>query len=182
MTASTLVPPVGMTMTQEKAFEILDKLIAAVSVAVPTVGPDGTLSRAFSMTDVPTTWASIIGAHAAAFPAPVAVVETKKKRKKYVMKEGSQQGWPLGITRAEYKEWKAIQEANGVTEGLNPHVYKAQRDGTATTNVPTENTGSDNQALIEELVNTPAEPVKGKGKNKPDVPKVLTPDPDPATV
>lgn len=138
---TTFTPPPSMVMTQDRAFEILDKLIAAASAALtaPAVtGPDGTVKLPTDvLASVPTTWAAIINAHAAAFPAPVVVAEApKKKRKNRPAKEGSQQGWPSNVTKLEYKAWRLEQlqarnlpeDTVGSVEGINPHIYKAERD------------------------------------------------------
>jgi phage N-6-adenine-methyltransferase len=36
--------------------------------------------------------------------------------------------WPAGVGRDEYQRWKTEQHALGVTENVNPHEFKRQRD------------------------------------------------------
>lgn len=75
--------------------------------------------------DIPAIWESIIKTYNTAFAPPV--VEVKKKRRKR-LGNPNLQGWPQGISRAEYRAWKDELMAKGVTEGLNPHEYKRLKD------------------------------------------------------
>lgn len=37
-------------------------------------------------------------------------------------------GWPLGVTKEEFQNWKRNQIARGYQGNLNPHYYKQLRD------------------------------------------------------
>lgn len=97
-----------MSLNEEKSLEILFDLIR---------------NSGGNIDQVPGIWADILDAHAAAYP----VIERKKKRRRGT--PGVAIGWPAGVTRAEYSAWKEKQLKKGRTDGINPRVYKAERDG-----------------------------------------------------
>lgn len=97
-------------MTEEKALSLLESLIAKPEVKAEEIAP---------------LWNSLLSLYKQHFGAPVEVPVKKRRRKRVV---GPMMGWPAGVTRAEYRLWKQAQEEAGVTTGLNPQAYKAQRD------------------------------------------------------
>lgn len=113
-----------MPMTEDRALTLLDSLVKACTPVANASGDDSAVAN--TIQDLPKTYEALIAAHNAAFPAPVAVVETKKKKRKGP--KNPNLGWPAGVKRADYKEWKAAQELKGVTENLNPQEYKRQLD------------------------------------------------------
>lgn len=95
-----------MPITEEKAITILEELIRKPETKAE---------------DIPRIWSELINIYNTQFAPPEA---PKKKRRRAA---GSPNiGWPAGVSRAEFKDWKEAQQANGVTEGLNPQEYKRQ--------------------------------------------------------
>ena len=136
-----------MLFTEEKALEVLHKLIdkhGATTQQIQAVNPetselDGTTVE---MANVAVAYNDILTTHFSFFAdaEPEPVVAKKKKRRGAA---NPNIGWPTGVKRAEYMEWKAAQQAAGVTEGLNPQAYKAQRDGLTVEQVQAESTAAD---------------------------------------
>jgi hypothetical protein len=100
-----------MPIAEEKALEILAELIKK---------PESKAE------DVPRIWAEIISVYNQQFAPPVEEPKKKKRRKRAATSPNL--GWPAGVSRAEYKAWKAEQEARGATENVNPQEYKRLRD------------------------------------------------------
>ena len=108
-----------MPIAEDKALEILAELIKK---------PESKAE------DVPRIWGEIIAVYNQQFAPPVE--EPKKKRRRKRVATSPNLGWPAGVSRAEYKAWKEIQETRGVTENVNPQEYKRLRDaGLADTSV-----------------------------------------------
>lgn len=101
-----------MPIAKEKALEILAELIKK---------PDTKAE------DLPRIWGELLSTYNQHF-APVLEEPKKKRRKKRMGNENPNLGWPAGVSRAEYKAWKAAQEAAGRTENLNPQAYKREQD------------------------------------------------------
>jgi hypothetical protein len=100
-----------MPIDETKALEILAELIKK---------PE---SRA---EDIPTIWGEIIKVYNDHFAPPIDEPKKKKRRKRTTTSPNL--GWPAGVSRAEYKEWKAQQETRGVADNVNPQEYKRLRD------------------------------------------------------
>jgi hypothetical protein len=104
-------------VSQEKAFEILQGLIAK---------PDTDAAA------IPGILQNILNTLNAAFAPPVveAPPVVKKKRRRTMINGVPVKplGWPAGVGRAEFAQWKLTAIAAGQTENLNPHTYKALRD------------------------------------------------------
>jgi hypothetical protein len=96
-----------MPISEEKALEILQELIKK---------PE---SKAEELARI---WGDLIDVYNLHF-SPVAEEPKKKRRRKRAL--GSPNlGWPAGVSRAEYKAWKASREAVGQVDNLNPQEYK----------------------------------------------------------
>ena len=100
-----------MPIDESKALEILAELIKK---------PESKAE------DIPTIWGEIIKVYNDHFAPPTEEPKKKKRRKRLATSPNL--GWPAGVSRAEYKEWKAQQEDRGVTENVNPQEYKRMRD------------------------------------------------------
>lgn len=103
-----------MAFNEEESKKLLMDLISR-----PSDAPTSTVGD---------TYKQIITFHNEMFP--VAAVEAPKKKKRRRGAGSTLTGWPSGVTRQEYGAWKAAKQAKGITENLNPHFYKADRDGT----------------------------------------------------
>lgn len=136
MTNPTELIPTGGALTQEQAIVILNNLINKPDVQA---------------VDIPQIFQNIVGVYNTAF-APIPVPVKKKRRRTASLSPNL--GWPAGVSRAEYTEWKNAQLAAGVTEGLNPQEYKRQKDGTATSAVPKADP-------VPEVANEPVAAAKG---------------------
>lgn len=101
-----------MALTEQQMIDFTNNLIAN-----PNTDPN----------QIPEIVGKLAATFSTAFPAAV-VEQPKKKRRRGGGNQGAK-GWPQGVTRSEYLEWKDSQVAAGVTDNLNPHAYKAQRDG-----------------------------------------------------
>lgn len=114
-----------MPITEEKALEILNELIKK---------PDSKAE------EVPAIWKELISIYNTQFAPEVPV---KKRRRRAAGGNAGARGWPQGVTRSEYMVWKEAQQADGVTENLNPHHYKELRDaGVLEANKPSVKTPS----------------------------------------
>lgn len=100
-----------MPIAEDKALEILAELIKK---------PESKAE------DIPRIWGEIIAVYNQQFAPPVE--EPKKKRRRKRVSMSPNLGWPAGVSRAEYKAWKEVQESRGVTENVNPQEYKRLRD------------------------------------------------------
>ena len=100
-----------MPIAEDKALEILTELIKK---------PESKAE------DLPRIWGDLIGVYNQHFAPPVEEPKKKRRRKRAVTNPNL--GWPAGVSRAEYKAWKADQEAAGKTADLNPQTYKRLRD------------------------------------------------------
>jgi hypothetical protein len=100
-----------MPISEDRALDILAELIKK---------PESRIE------DVPKIWNDIMTIYNQHFHVEMEPV-TRKRRKRV---SSTRVGWPAGVTRTEYREWKAEQEELGVTENLNPQYYKQLRDRT----------------------------------------------------
>jgi len=108
-----------MPIAEDKALEILTELIKK---------PESKAE------DIPRIWGDLIAVYNQHFAPPAE--EPKKKRRKKRAVVNPNLGWPAGVSRAEYKAWKAQQEAAGLTENINPQEYKRARDAGGVTPAP----------------------------------------------
>jgi hypothetical protein len=100
-----------MPISEEKAFEILQELIKK---------PESKAE------DLARIWSELIEVYNQNFSP--ASEEPKKKRRRKRIASSPNLGWPAGVSRAEYKVWKQAQEAQGLTENINPQEYRRLKD------------------------------------------------------
>lgn len=154
--ATALVASTGV-LTQDQALNILNGLLA---------NPNANVA------EIPQIYQNIIGVHNTAFAAPVPVVEKKRRRRRSTNPLSPNLGWPAGVSRAEYKEFKEARIAAGeAPEALNPQEYKRRKEaGDLTKPVPAIAVTTQTQAPEPTPEPNPAPAAKattgGKGKDK----------------
>lgn len=95
-------------LTGEKAIEILKDLIGVPGVAIK---------------DIPQAWSECIQVYRAAFAPPVEIRSKRKRRGGTV----HSQGWPLGLRRDVYRQWKDSMLATGA-ENISPQECRRLMD------------------------------------------------------
>lgn len=95
-------------LTESQAYDVLLELIRQPNTKI---------------TEVADAWSAIILAGQSMFAPPLEPAPKKRRRPR-----NPNVGWPKGVKREEYKDWKMAQEAKGVTTNLNPQEYKRLRD------------------------------------------------------
>lgn len=98
-----------MPISEDRALDILTELIKK---------PESRIE------DVPKIWNEIITTFNQHFHVELEPLPRKRRKRS----TSARVGWPAGVTRAEYRAWKAQQEALGITENLNPQFYRQWRD------------------------------------------------------
>lgn len=151
-TAPALVASTGV-LTQDQALNILNGLLA---------NPNANVA------EIPQIYQNIIGVHNTAFAAPAPVVE-KKRRRRRTNTLSPNLGWPAGVSRAEYKDFKEARIAAGeAPEALNPQEYKRRKEaGDLTKPVPAITVTTSEQAPTPTPTPEPAKATGGKKDKTP---------------
>jgi hypothetical protein len=145
-----------MTIAAEKALEILLDLIRKPETAA---------------NDIPRIWNELLGVYNKAFAPPVEEPKKKKRRRP----ANPNIGWPQGVSRAEYRTWKELQQARGVSDNLNPQHYKKLRDagelGASAKAIVKKDAPAKVEAVKKvEMPHKPEAPKKVEAAKKPEAP------------